>query len=47
MNLFHDEMSHFLSQEQIKTIADQNNMWNFITYLMEDLQKQIHKNLGK
>ena len=42
---FHEEMSRFLSQEQIKTIADHDNMWNFITYLMEDLQKQIHKNL--
>lgn len=43
---FNQEMYRFLSKEQIKTTLDQGNMWEFITYLMDDLNKQMHKKLN-
>ena len=42
---FKQEMNRFLSQEQIKTIVNQDGMWQSIVGLMEDLNKQLNKNL--
>ena len=44
---FYEEMSRFLSQEQMTSMADQNNMWSFIIYLMNDLKTLIHNKFMK
>jgi|SRR3989339_923257 len=44
---FHEEMSRFLSQEQMTSMADQNNMWSFIMYVMNDLKTQIYNKFMK
>lgn len=38
---FKQEMRRFLSIDQINQIIEQDNLWDFITYLMKDLAKQI------
>jgi predicted nucleotidyltransferase component of viral defense system len=40
---FKKEMRRFLSLQQINKIIEQNNLWSFIIYLMNDLAVQIHK----
>ena len=37
---FKQEIQRFLPINQIKTL-EQDNLWNFITYLIEDLGDQI------
>lgn len=38
---FKQEMRRFLSPEKIHQTIEQENMWAFITYLMEDLNQQM------
>lgn len=38
---FTHEMHRFLSGEQKNVIANQENLWDFITYLLEDLGKEL------
>ncbi len=40
---FKQEMQRFLPAEQIRKTLEQENLWGFITYLMEDLRNQIQK----
>jgi predicted nucleotidyltransferase component of viral defense system len=40
---FNQEMRRFLPLNQINKIIEQDNFWNFIVYLIEDLSKQIRK----
>jgi predicted nucleotidyltransferase component of viral defense system len=39
---FQKEMQRFLPPEQINQIIKQDGLWNFIIYLIEDLEKQLH-----
>lgn len=39
---FNQEMRRFLSTEQINQIVEKNNLWGFITYLIDDLYRQIN-----
>ncbi|MEI8320489.1 MAG: nucleotidyl transferase AbiEii/AbiGii toxin family protein [Alphaproteobacteria bacterium] len=43
---FKQEMQRFLPQESIKKILEQENLWGFLTYLMEDLTNQMTGVLG-
>lgn len=43
---FKQEMHRFLPAEQINKTLAQENLWAFITYLIEDLGRQIQKNIG-
>ena len=38
---FKKEMGRFLSADQINKILNQDNLWDFVTYLVDDLFKQI------
>ncbi|GJM07176.1 MAG: nucleotidyltransferase [marine bacterium B5-7] len=40
---FKNEMHRFLSQQQIDQVIAQDNLWDFIVYLIEDLGRQIRK----
>lgn len=42
---FEQEMLRFLPQQQIKASIEQTDLWNFIVRLMDDINKQMHKNL--
>lgn len=42
---FKQEMSRFLPTEQINNRLDQENLWGFVIYLLEDLGNQIGKNI--
>ncbi len=42
---FKQEMSRFLPTEQIDKILKQDNIWDFVIYLLEDLGHQIQKNI--
>ena len=44
---FKQEMRRFLSEEQINKTVKQENLWAFITYLIDDLSNQIRKNLSQ
>ena len=44
---FKKEMCRFLSADQINKILDQDNLWAFVTYLINDLFEQICKNVEK
>ena len=37
------EIRHFLSTEPINQIVEKDNLWAFITYLIEDLESQMKK----
>ena len=41
---FNQEMQRFLSIDQMNKAVDQNKLWDFIIYLMEDLGNQLHEN---
>lgn len=41
---FQNEMRRFLSVEQINQIVEKDNLWPFITYLIEDLYNQLRRN---
>lgn len=41
------EMLRFLPKEHVDKILEQQNLWDVITYLIEDLGNQIHKHVGK
>jgi predicted nucleotidyltransferase component of viral defense system len=43
---FKQEMRRFLSVEQINKTLEQENLWTFVAYLIEDLGNQIHKSIG-
>ncbi|MEI8320746.1 MAG: nucleotidyl transferase AbiEii/AbiGii toxin family protein [Alphaproteobacteria bacterium] len=43
---FKQEMHRFLPQESIKKVLEQENLWGFLTYLMEDLANQMMLFLG-
>lgn len=43
---FKKEMRRFLSTEQISQIVEQDSLWEFMTYLIEDLNNQLHQNLN-
>ena len=38
---FQQEMQRFLSGDQINQIINQNRLWDFVIYLIQDLQKQL------
>ncbi len=38
---FKQEMRRFLSGEQINKTLEQENLWAFVTYLIEDLSNQV------
>ena len=38
---FHNEMQRFLRPEQINQMIKQNHLWDFIIYLIEELEKQL------
>ncbi len=40
---FKQEMRRFLPAEQVHQIVEKNNLWEFITYLVDDLGKQLRK----
>jgi predicted nucleotidyltransferase component of viral defense system len=40
---FEKEMRRFLSLEQINKMAEQNKLWHFIVYLMDDLGAQLRQ----
>jgi hypothetical protein len=40
---FKQEMRRFLPVDNIKQGLDQEKLWDFIGYLIEDLGHQIHK----
>jgi predicted nucleotidyltransferase component of viral defense system len=42
---FKQEMRRFLSSEQVNQIVEKDNLWDFITYLIEDLGNQLHENI--
>ncbi len=42
---FKKEMRRFLSVEQVNQIIEKDDFWGFITYLIEDLDNQLHKTL--
>jgi predicted nucleotidyltransferase component of viral defense system len=44
---FKQEMRRFLSLEQINKIVEQDNLWGFVLYLMDDLNAQLHRWLEK
>ena len=41
------EMLRFLPKGHIDKILGQQDLWDFITYLIEDLGNQIRKHVGK
>jgi predicted nucleotidyltransferase component of viral defense system len=41
---FKQEMRRFLPIEQINQVIEQDNLWNFITYLIKNLGTQINEN---
>lgn len=43
---FKQEMHRFLSIEQIAEVIEKDNLWEFITYLIEDLGSQIRNKIG-
>ena len=45
MHEFYQEMSRFLSQDQIRSVMQNNGTWQAIVHLMQDLQHQIHQML--
>jgi Nucleotidyl transferase AbiEii toxin, Type IV TA system len=47
MHEFHEEMSRFLSQDQIRSVMQNHGTWQAIVHLMQDLQRQIHQVLKK
>ncbi len=42
---FKKEMRRFLSVEQVNQIIEKDDLWGFITYLIEDLDNQLRKSL--
>jgi len=40
---FKNEMKRFLSSEQIHKVIEQENLWDFIVYLINDLGNKIHQ----
>ena len=44
---FKQEMRRFLSIEQMNQIVEQDHLWAFVTYLIEDLGNQLHNSMGK
>lgn len=44
---FKQEMLRFLPPEQIHNILEQHDMWNFIIYLIGDLESQIIRSMSK
>lgn len=44
---FKKEMYRFLPLKQINEIIEQNNLWDFIVYLVSDLSNQIHQIFSK
>ncbi|MBN1684800.1 MAG: nucleotidyl transferase AbiEii/AbiGii toxin family protein [Gammaproteobacteria bacterium] len=44
---FKKEMCRFLSTKQVNESLEQENLWGFITYLIEDLGHQIKKNIRR
>jgi len=43
---FKQEMHRFLPSEKVEEIIEKNGLWEYIIYLIEDLEKQLYKNLG-
>lgn len=43
---FKQEMQRFLSVPQVKQVVEQDNLWDFIIYLIGDLGNQLQKNIG-
>jgi hypothetical protein len=43
---FQQEMRRFLPGEHINQTLKQENLWDFINYLIEDLGQQIRSNRG-
>jgi predicted nucleotidyltransferase component of viral defense system len=44
---FKREMMRFLPTNQMDKALGQGGLWDFIVYLLEDLEKEIHRNLNK
>ncbi len=44
---FKKEMRRFLSAEQMNQIIEKDNLWAFITYLIDDLGKQLVRSYNK
>ncbi|MEM7589442.1 MAG: nucleotidyl transferase AbiEii/AbiGii toxin family protein, partial [Myxococcota bacterium] len=44
---FQKELHRFLPLEQIHEIVEQDNLWDFVIYLMHDLQAQLRHSLAK
>jgi predicted nucleotidyltransferase component of viral defense system len=46
MHEFYQEMSRFLSQDQIENVMQDHGTWQAIVNLMQDLQRQIHQSFA-
>lgn len=44
---FNNEMRRFLSAEQIKKTVEQDGLWSFVIYLMDDLRGRLERDLLK
>ncbi len=40
---FIKEMSRFLPEKEVKTLQTQNNIWDYIIFLMDEFNKSIKK----
>src|SRR5687768_15956955 len=44
---FKQEMRRFLSLAQINQTLEQENLWAFVIYLIEDFGSQLRRNIGQ